>query len=541
MLHRNVPYYLKSGNVLRLGRPHGRRVDDWVRGSHLQTDGRLAKCVAVLGTGSDVGKSVTAAALCRIFSNFGIRCAPFKAQNMSNNSFVTKEGGEIGRAQAVQAEAARAPMHVDMNPVLLKPCTDTGSQVVLLGKPLRTMEARAYFSDNRPLFEEAKAALLRLRRQYELVVIEGAGSCAEVNLRDRDFVNFETAHACDAPVILVADIDRGGVFAQVIGTLAVIPPKDRLRIKGIIINRFRGDLSLFKDGVSYLEEKTGLKVLGVIPHYYHIDIDSEDGMPLDTVLNPDEPIDPLRANIAVIRLPHISNFTDFNPLISEPGVSVQYLSKQRDLSEYDAVILPGTKNVRFDLEWLRRSGFDTAIFDHARKDKPLIGICGGYQMLGRAIDDPLGVEGAPGTVEGLGLLDISTTFHAKKILCRVRGKHVPTGLLVSGYEIHMGVSKRGPDAKPLLTISHRNENDAADTDGAFNPAHKIWGTYLHGIFDEPAFRRWFLSDLKPAMEWDDASRADQLISDRKDRQYELLAEHFARHLNIEELRRIAGI
>jgi adenosylcobyric acid synthase len=507
----------------------------------MKTEPSLAKCLAILGTGSDVGKSVTVAALCRIFSNLGIRCAPYKAQNMSNNSFVTEGMGEIGRAQAVQAEAARAPMHVDMNPVLLKPCSDTGSQVVLLGKPLCNMEARALFSNNKPLFEEAKAALLRLRAQYDLILIEGAGSCAEVNLRDRDYVNFETAHACDAPVILVADIDRGGVFAQVIGTLAVIPPKDRFRIKGIVINRFRGDLSLFEDGVAYLEEKTGLPVLGVIPHFYHIDIDSEDGMPLDTVMDPDGPIDPALANIAVIRLPHISNFTDFNPLISERGVSLHYLSKPRDLSGYDAVILPGTKNVRFDLEWLRRLGFDTAIADHVGKGKPLAGICGGYQMLGRTIDDPLGIEGPKGAVSGLSLLDIATVFHSEKMLGRVQGTHIMTGHKVSGYEIHMGLSSRGQDAEPLLKISSRNENDGCDTDGAISSDRNIWGTYLHGLFDEPTFRRWFLSSIKPTMDWNDASRTNEQITDRKDRQYTLLAEHFARHLNLEELRRIVGI
>lgn len=502
-----------------------------------QSPPKEAKCLAVLGTGSDVGKSIVVTALCRIFSDLGICTAPFKAQNMSNNSFVTAVGGEIGRAQAVQAEAARAVMHVDMNPVLLKPSTDTGAQVVLLGRPLASMEASDYYSDNNTLFQEATAALKRLCSQYELVIMEGAGSCAEVNLRARDFVNFEMAHASDAPVILTADIDRGGVFAQVVGTLEIIPPRDKERVQGILINRFRGDLSLFKDGVSYLEEKTGLPVLGVIPYFYHIDIDSEDGMPLDTMLDPAGALCESTANIAVIRLPHISNFTDFNALIREPDVTLHYLSKLRDLSGYDAVILPGSKNVRFDLAWLRKAGFEGELLRFAGRDKTVVGICGGYQLLGKRIDDPFGVEGRPGSEEGLGLLDVSTVFRTEKTLCRVRGKLAKGETPVSGYEIHMGVSSLGPEATPLLNITKKNDTRCEDTDGALNPSGNIWGTYLHGVFDDLHFRRLFLKAARPDLGWDGPLRQ----SHARDMQYDLLARHFKAHLNLPRLFEIMGL
>ena len=280
------------------------------------------KALSVLGTGSDVGKSIVVTALCRIFANWEIRVAPYKAQNMSNNSYVTIKGGEMGRAQVVQAQAARLEPVVDMNPVLLKPSSDTGAQVVVLGKPVGNSLAKDYFMDTSALFGAARKSLDRLMKQYDLVVMEGAGSCAEVNLRPRDFVNFRMAHAADAPVILVADIDKGGVFAQIIGTLACLTEEDRKRVKGFIINRFRGDASLFDEGIAYIENRTGLPVLGLIPYFHHIVIDSEDGMPLDTVVDPPSGPLPGRINVAVLRLPHISNFTDFNPLIREVAVSL---------------------------------------------------------------------------------------------------------------------------------------------------------------------------------------------------------------------------
>ena len=304
---------------------------------------KLASCLAILGTGSDVGKSVVVTALCRIFSNRGRCVAPFKAQNMSNNSFVTPEGGEMGRAQVAQAEAARTQPRTDMNPVLLKPCADSGAQFVVHGKPWSEGRSVGDQPDGGILSAESRRALDRLRQAYDLIVMEGAGSCAEINLRDRDFANFRMAEAADAPVILVADIDRGGVFGQIIGTLAILQPEERLRIKGVIINRFRGDAKLFRDGTAFIEDQIQRPVLGLIPFFYHIDIDSEDGMTLEGLIDPAEGPALDKINIAVIRLPHISNFTDFAPLQREPAVQLHYLTRPRSLGGYDLVLLTGVQ------------------------------------------------------------------------------------------------------------------------------------------------------------------------------------------------------
>ena len=377
-----------------------------------------AKAIAFLGTGSDVGKSIVVTAIGRIFKNLGYSVAPYKAQNMSNNSYVTLEGGEMGRAQVVQAEACGVEPHTDMNPVLLKPNTDIGAQVVLQGKAVGNALAADYFKDTSKIRQPAFQSLEKLKAAHDLVVIEGAGSCGEVNLRSRDFVNFETAHAADAPVILVADIDRGGVFAQLIGTLKVIPEADRKRVAGFIINKFRGDAALFDDGIQYLEKETGLPVLGLIPYFRHIEIDPEDGLPLETVIDPQTGPLPGKINIACIRLPHISNFTDFNPLIRNDAVSFHYLSQPRKLEGYDALILPGTKNVRFDLQWLKDNGWEELIADFKGQ---VLGVCGGFQMLGNSIQDPHGVEGEPGDTPGFGLLDIETVLEKEKVLSRSQG------------------------------------------------------------------------------------------------------------------------
>lgn len=494
---------------------------------------RPARCLSVLGTGSDVGKSIVVTALCRIFSNRGIRVVPFKAQNMSNNSYVTDQSGEIGRAQVVQAEAARVPLHTDLNPVLLKPCSDTGAQVVVHGRARGTSLAREYFTDTTALFNEARDALERLRRQFDLVVLEGAGSCAEVNLRERDFVNFRMAHACNAPVILVADIDRGGVFAQIIGTLEVLPPEDQARIKGFMINRFRGDASLFEDGIDYLQKHTGLPVLGLIPFFYHIKIDSEDGMPLEVQIDPPGGLVPGKINIAVLRVPHISNFTDFDPLSREPCVCLHYLTHPRALKGYDLLLLPGSKNVRADLEWLREQGWEEQIKTFAEANGSIGGICGGYQMLGRTILDPHGVEGSPGRTDGLDLLPVQTTLMPEKILSRTQGEWISNGMAVKGYEIHMGVTERLAILKPLI---YRNSDGSEE--GARRGEGRIWGTYLHGLFDTPAFRRAFLSDLAPDRCMSSDSDAESSIEAFKDHQYDLLAEHFETYLDMETLMQI---
>lgn len=506
-----------------------------------KTDKRSkAKCVAVFGTGSDVGKSIVVAALCRIFNDLGISVAPFKAQNMSNNSYVTPEGGEMGRAQIVQAEAACIAPHVDMNPVLLKPSTDTGSQVVLYGQPLGNKEAKEYFSDTNYLYEKSVAALNRLRASYSLIFMEGAGSCAEVNLRARDFVNFRIAHAADAPVILVADIDRGGVFAQVIGTLDVIPEEDRRRIKGVIINRFRGDADLFKTGIEYIEEKTGLPVLGLIPYFRHVQIDSEDGLPLDFLLDPPSGPELGKINIGVIRLPHISNFTDFNPFERDVLVNLHYLARPRTLYGYDVVFIPGTKNGRFDMEWLRQTGWAANIEEFAREGGRIAGICGGYQLLGKRIRDPYGVEGTPGDTRCLGFLDAETILHREKILSRSAGAWKESGEPVEGYEIHMGITECGPGVAPVIRILSQNGEPADTADGAATSDGRIWGTYFHGLFDAAGFRQFFLkkisADYNPGENDCDSGHASAF----KDRQYDLLANHFRAHLNMDKLFDIAG-
>ena len=497
----------------------------------------LAKCIAFLGTGSDVGKSIVVAAVCRLLRNRGIDVAPYKAQNMSNNSYVTREGGEMGRAQIVQAEASGRTPHVDMNPVLLKPSSDVGAQIVVQGKVVGNALASDYFRNTDALFAKARESLQRLRERAEVVVIEGAGSCAEVNLRDRDFVNFETAHACDAPVILVGDIDRGGIFAQIVGTLEVIPPRDRARVAGFVVNKFRGDARLFDDGIRYLERRTGLPVLGLVPYFRHIEIDSEDGMPLDTVIDPPDRPQPDRISLAAIRLPHISNFTDFAPLQREDAVRFHYLAKPRDLTRYDAVFLPGSKNVRFDLGWLREAGWEKPLRDAAAAGRTLVGVCGGYQMLGRTVRDPRGLEGEPGETAGLGLLDCETELAADKVLARAAGEWIADATPVDGYEIHMGRTLLGTAAFPVARLHTRNAEPTDEPDGARNAAGTVWGTYLHGIFDRPEFRNRFLRQLDPAFRGTDPRAAAQF----KEEQYDLLAEHFARHLDIPRLLRIAGL
>lgn len=499
-----------------------------------------AKCVAVLGTGSDVGKSVVVTALCRIFNDLGVPVAPFKAQNMSNNSYVTPEGGEMGRAQIVQAEAARITPHVDMNPVLLKPSTDICAQVVLQGKPMGNREAKEYFSNTEYLFEKALASLECLRGSYSLIFMEGAGSCAEVNLRPRDFVNFRMAHAADAPVILVADIDRGGVFAQIIGTLDIIPEEDRKRVKGIIINRFRGDPDIFTTGIEYIENKTGIPVLGLIPYFHHIQIESEDGLPLDVRIDPSSGPEPGKINMGVIRLPHISNFTDFDPFTRDASVNVHYLARVRPLDGYDVIFLPGTKNGRFDMEWLKNTGWAGELSKFIRDGGRLVGICGGYQLLGKVIIDPDGVEGTPGETYCLGFLDVETTLHKKKILSRSTGIWEDDGEKTEGYEIHMGVTKLGPGVRSVIHVLTQNGEPVDHCDGGKSSDGRIWGTYFHGLFDMRGFRHSFLhaisANYNPGKH--DCHRGQ--ASDFKDYQYDLLADHFRAHINMDSLFTILG-
>jgi adenosylcobyric acid synthase len=491
-----------------------------------------APCIAVLGTGSEVGKSVITTALCRIFSNRGVRVAPFKAQNMSNNSGVTPEGLEMGRAQIVQAEAAGIPPHVDMNPVLLKPTAEIGSQVVLLGSVIESGETGAASKDNERLFKEACVALDRLSAEYELIILEGAGSCAEVNLMSRDIVNFRMAAYADAPVLLVADIDRGGVFAQIIGTLECLEKHQRARISGCIINRFRGDIDLFKDGVRWIEKKTAKPVFGVLPWYNHIRIEPEDSVVIEspkkvTVKNSRNPA------VAVIRLPHISNFTDFDPLQAINNLDLYFLEKAQPLTAFQAVILPGSKNTRFDLDWIQTSRWSEALSEYLTSGGHVLGICGGYQMMGKAVHDPTGLEGQPGSSEGLGLLPIETVLKAPKTTTLTH--FLWDGQPGTGYEIHMGQTIRSAGTH-LFSVTERNQNPCRDEDGCVSTDSKIMGTYIHGLFNNPGILKSWLDHI--GLNGMDVSNIGGI--EARNKEYDLLAEHFQKHVDVERIVKLVG-
>lgn len=428
----------------------------------------------IQGATSDAGKSTLVAGLCRVAHRAGVRVAPFKPQNMALNSAVTADGGEIGRAQALQAQAAGVVPTVDMNPVLLKPNSDTGAQIIIHGQPRCDLDARAYH-DYKPT---AMAAVLeshtRLRGQYDLVLVEGAGSPAEINLRDRDIANMGFAEAVDCPVVLVADIDRGGVFAHLVGTLACLSDSERARVTGFIINRFRGDISLLTPGLDWLTAQTGKPVFGVLPYLPGLHLDAEDAV--QTAQRAASP-DGLRVVIPV--LPRVSNHTDFDALRAHPQVDVRLVGPGQPIPPADLIILPGSKSVQADLAWLRANGWEAAIARHLRYGGKLIGICGGMQMLGRWLHDPLGLEGAPGSVEGLGYLDFETTLETSKKLRQVRGSLAEGGAAVAGYEIHMGVTAGPALACPAVLL------DDGHADGAISADWQIFATYLHGLFDAP--------------------------------------------------------
>jgi adenosylcobyric acid synthase len=492
-----------------------------------------ASCIAVLGTGSDVGKSVVVTGLCRAILRRGIRVAPFKAQNMSNNSGVTPEGLEMGRAQIVQAEAARIAPQVDMNPVLLKPTSDLGSQVVLLGRVDGHSHAADYHRRKARLFDTAAAALDRLRRAHDLVVLEGAGSCAEVNLMAGDFVNLRMAEQAGAPVVLVADIHRGGVFAQIVGTIACLEPHQRDRIRGFIVNRFRGDLTLFADGVRWIEARTGRPVFGVLPWFNDIRIESEDSVVIESPPRVPEAAMSGDGAVAVIRLPHISNFTDVEPLQAVRGLAVRFLERPQDLRAFRAVILPGSKNTRHDLEWLKASGWAEAVQAHHRSGGHILGVCGGYQMLGAQVHDPDGHEGPPGSSAGLGLLPVETVLKAPKTttLTRFRWDEAEG----SGYEIHMGRTTR-TNAAAAFQVAERNGRPEPDEDGCVSPDGRVVGTYLHGLFDAPAVTVRWLAGIGL-----DASGVPALGGlPARDREYDRLADHLEAHVDVDRILTEAG-
>lgn len=483
----------------------------------------MAKCIMVQGTMSGAGKSLLVTALCRIFAQDGYRVAPFKSQNMALNSFVTPDGLELGRAQAVQAEAAGIPCDVRMNPILLKPSSDTGSQLIVMGEVRGQYDAKEYFRMKRSLIPEILNAYNSLAEENDILVIEGAGSPAEINLRQDDIVNMGLAELVNAPVILAGDIDRGGVFAQLYGTVALLRPEERRRVIGTVINKFRGDVALLQPGLKQLEALTGLPVLGVVP-WMKVDIDDEDSLAprLEKTDRSERPLD-----VVVIRLPHISNFTDFSPLEGHPAVGLRYADRRDRLGHPDLVILPGTKNTMGDLRWLRESGLAEEILSQHGDGLAILGVCGGYQMLGRRISDPEHVEGG-GRVEGLGLLPCETVFTGDKTRTRrhaVCSEGPLADARLEGYEIHMG---KTASAAPAFCRMEDGTEDGAR-------AGNVFGTYLHGLFDSgelvDRLAMW-LGDRKGIRI--PPQRAENRAAYRN-RQYDLLADTVRESLNLKTI------
>ncbi|WP_126453648.1 cobyric acid synthase [Sulfuriflexus mobilis] len=430
-----------------------------------------ARTLMIQGTTSDAGKSLLVTALCRWLLRQGVCVAPFKPQNMALNSAVTADGGEIGRAQAVQALACGLEAHTDMNPVLLKPNTDTGAQVIIQGHAVGNMNARNYHRYKHTAHDAVLESHQRLASCFDAIIVEGAGSPAEINLRENDIANMGFAEAVDCPVILVADIDRGGVFAHITGTLALLSESERARINGFVINRFRGDIALLESGLEWLEEYTGKPVLGVLPYLQDLHLEAEDAIDTRQAGHAEAAL-----RVVVPVTPRISNHTDFDPLRLHPQVDLCFVGPGETIPPADLIILPGSKSVRADLDWLRSQGWEAVIQRHLRYGGKLIGICGGFQMLGRQVHDPQGIEGEPGSTEGFGLLDMATTLAQKKQLRNVHGRLVIGDAAISGYEIHAGVTQGAALTRPAVHF------DTA-TDGAISEDEKILGTYVHGLFE----------------------------------------------------------
>lgn len=505
----------------------------------------MAASLMVQGTMSNAGKSLICAGLCRIFRQDGLKVAPFKAQNMALNSFITKDGLEMGRAQVVQAEAAMVEPSVLMNPILLKPTTDMGSQVIVNGRPLGNYRAMDYYRRKKDFIPYVREAYEKLSAQNDLIIIEGAGSPAEINLRDNDFVNMGMAAIADAPVLLVGDIDRGGVFAQLYGTIALLEPDEQARIRGVIINKFRGDKSILDPGLELLESKIHRPCLGVVP-YADVHLEEEDSLAVSL----EEYRKGQGIDIAIIRLPRISNFTDFQVFTMENGVSVRYCRSVSELGTPDLIILPGTKSTIADLKWLRESGLEARIKRLNARGTPVFGICGGFQMMGETISDPDGAEADPGTrIRGMGLLPLSTVFSSRKTMKEVKGPAsdflygaLPdsceslweqlSGAQVTGYEIHMG---RTPDDSPLFFAPSGGFHPMASASGP------VIGTYVHGIFDKTDFREILLDALAAKKGVRRSERPSITYEAYKEQQYNKLADLLRENLDMEQIRQIAGL
>ncbi|AJE02431.1 cobyric acid synthase [Geobacter pickeringii] len=500
------------------------------------------KALMVVGTASDVGKSVLTAGICRLLKNRGVRVAPFKSQNMALNSAVTPEGGEIGRAQAVQAAACGIPPHTDMNPILLKPSSDTGSQVVVQGTVVGTMAVQEYHAYKPVAFAKVRESYGRLAAAHDFVVIEGAGSIAEINLKAHDIANLRVAEMAGAPAILVADIDRGGVFAQIVGTLELLEPAERERIVGVVINKFRGDASLLGPGIDFVQRRTGVPVLGVVPYFTGFRIPEEDSVALEKRVErrPAGSADD-RLNIGVVKLSRISNYTDFDPLEGEPDVHLTYVEGEEQLRGLDLLILPGSKATTTDLLFLVERG----LFDAIRAfPGPIVGICGGYQMLGKRVSDPHAVESSVREAEGLGLLDVVTVMLERKTTHQAGAELLPAGFQVAprcrpelgGYEIHMGETILGPGVRPFARLTERSGRGVEVLDGAVSSDGRVFGTYLHGLFDNAGFRISFLNRLRRSKGLEERPAAEQGLDP-----FDRLAAHLERHLDLERLFALCGI
>lgn len=481
----------------------------------------MTRSIMIQGAGSNVGKSVLVAGLARAYRHRGLSVAPFKPQNMSNNAAVTVDGGEIGRAQALQAWASGRDPIVDMNPVLLKPESETGAQVIVQGRRFDTLRARDYARVKPQLMAPVLGSFHRLAASCDLVLVEGAGSPAEINLRAGDIANMGFAEAAEVPVVLIGDIDRGGVIAQVVGTQAILPPQDAARIKAFAINKFRGDVRLFDGGVEEIVSRTGWPSLGVVPWF-----DAAWRLPAEDIMDIRSTARAAKVKIAVPRLARIANFDDLDPLSSEPDLSLEIIPPGRALpGDADLVLIPGSKSTIGDLADFRANGWDIDLQAHVRRGGKVLGICGGYQMLGREIADPEGIEGPPGRVRGLGLLDVTTIMHPQKRLARTEATYLPTGDPVSGYEIHIGHT-RGPDcARAWLRIGDRSEGAASETG-------QIRGCYLHGLFASDAFRARYLAELGAASQVAFTTSVDETL--------DALADHLEAHLDLDLLLRLAG-
>ncbi|MGP8306756.1 cobyric acid synthase [Vibrio sp. YIC-376] len=472
----------------------------------------------VQGTTSDAGKSVLVAGLCRVLARRGIKVAPFKPQNMALNSAVTKDGGEIGRAQEVQAQACNIDSSVHMNPVLIKPNSDTGAQIILQGKALSDMDAAGFHDYKKVAMNTVLDSFSRLRQEFDSIMIEGAGSPAEINLREGDIANMGFAEAADVPVIIIADIDRGGVFAHLYGTLALLSESEQARVKGFVINRFRGDIRLLQSGLDWLEEKTGKPVLGVLPYLHGFNLEAE-----DAITDQQELSSEVKLNVVVPVLTRISNHTDFDVLRLNPDINLRYVGKGEKIDKADLIILPGTKSVRDDLDYLRSQGWDKDILRHIRLGGKVLGICGGYQMLGKAIDDPDGVESKPGTSEGLGLLNVHTVLTGSKQLTKTEAVVTINGKFAKakGYEIHVGRSE--VSGEQPLQLNH------GGYDGAMSECGQIMGTYLHGFFDE-------VDVLNLITEWVNGSQVTQQnFEEIKERGINRIADTIEQHMNLDFL------